>query len=326
MLIRKEHRTHTEGPPRRKLYSPSGRLIEKYHNNSSVTQSASGDMDYGELYINQRFSCYNERSAFTGKERDSETGYGYFGARYMDHELLTMWLSIDPMADKYPGISPYAYCAWNPIKLVDPDGREIDDYFTKNGQYLGSDNATTNNVRIIRSDLWNSLEKDENGKVDHELANIISTSFSEASSGMPTDGQLNVYQHYNPTGYAIEDTPSSETPSNNPGMITKVGCKGNDNSIIKHLYVRLKNNRTPNRNGDALCDNADEIVNAYIHENDHIEKALKMGYKKWYELNQTNEGKRAVEISAIAAQRAHSSWSGCRDSFKKGVERYEKQF
>jgi hypothetical protein len=44
----------------------------------------------------------------------------------MDHELMTMWLSVDPMADKYPSISPYAYCAWNPVKLVDPDGREID--------------------------------------------------------------------------------------------------------------------------------------------------------------------------------------------------------
>ena len=65
------------------------------------------------------------RFSFTGKERDEETGYGYFGARYMDHELMTMWLSVDPMADKYPSISPYAYCAWNPVKLVDPDGRDI---------------------------------------------------------------------------------------------------------------------------------------------------------------------------------------------------------
>ena len=62
----------------------------------------------------------------TGKERDEETGYGYFGARYMDYELMTMWLSVDPMADKYPSISPYSYCAWNPVKLVDPDGEEIE--------------------------------------------------------------------------------------------------------------------------------------------------------------------------------------------------------
>ena len=70
--------------------------------------------------------------SFTGKERDEETGYGYFGARYIDHELMTMWLSVDPMSDKYPSISPYAYCAWNPVKLVDPDGMEAMDDWYKN--------------------------------------------------------------------------------------------------------------------------------------------------------------------------------------------------
>ena len=64
-------------------------------------------------------------ASFTGKERDSETGFSYFGARYYDSDLMTGWLSVDPMADKYPGVSPYAYCAWNPIKLVDPDREDI---------------------------------------------------------------------------------------------------------------------------------------------------------------------------------------------------------
>ena len=67
-------------------------------------------------------------SSFTGKEKDSESGYHYFGARYYDCEALTGWLSVDPMADKYPSLSPYNYCAWNPIKLVDPDG--MDNYET----------------------------------------------------------------------------------------------------------------------------------------------------------------------------------------------------
>ena len=79
-------------------------------------------------------------STFTGKERDSETGYGYFGARYMDHELMAMWLSVDPMADKYPSISPYAYCAWNPVKLVDPYGREI--YLPSGKTYNANMDAT----------------------------------------------------------------------------------------------------------------------------------------------------------------------------------------
>jgi len=36
-----------------------------------------------------------------------------------------VWLSVDPMADKYPSMSPFMYCAGNPLKYVDPDGREI---------------------------------------------------------------------------------------------------------------------------------------------------------------------------------------------------------
>ena len=76
----------------------------------------------------------------TGKERDEETGYSYFGARYYDSDLSGLFLSVDPMANKYPSISPYAYCAWNPIKLVDPDGREIDfsilEKKNKKGEYV----------------------------------------------------------------------------------------------------------------------------------------------------------------------------------------------
>lgn len=30
-----------------------------------------------------------------------------------------------PLAEKYPGISPYVYCKGNPVNFVDPDGRKI---------------------------------------------------------------------------------------------------------------------------------------------------------------------------------------------------------
>jgi hypothetical protein len=56
---------------------------------------------------------------------------------------MTGWLSVDPMADKYPGVSPYAYCAWNPIKLVDPDGRMIDWVESMGGTIYWDDNATS---------------------------------------------------------------------------------------------------------------------------------------------------------------------------------------
>ena len=71
------------------------------------------------------------RPSSTGKELDEETGFGYFGARYYDPTLLTSWTAVDPMSDKYPSLSPYNYCAWNPMKLVDPDGEAIYAYDEK---------------------------------------------------------------------------------------------------------------------------------------------------------------------------------------------------
>ena len=60
----------------------------------------------------------NDNYKFTGKERDSETGYDYFGARYYESRF-GRWTSVDPM-NQYN--SPYVYVGNNPLKLVDPTG------------------------------------------------------------------------------------------------------------------------------------------------------------------------------------------------------------
>jgi hypothetical protein len=46
---------------------------------------------------------------------------------------MRKWLSVDPLSDKYPETSPYAYCAWNPIKYTDPDGRDVYRYDNETG-------------------------------------------------------------------------------------------------------------------------------------------------------------------------------------------------
>ncbi len=62
--------------------------------------------------------------SFNAKEKDYESGLHYYGSRYYSSEL-SIWNSTDPMADKYPSITPYNYCANNPVKLIDPNGDTI---------------------------------------------------------------------------------------------------------------------------------------------------------------------------------------------------------
>ena len=59
---------------------------------------------------------------FTGHERDDESGLDYMLARSYAFDI-GRFLRPDPMQDEYPGLSPYAYAANNPLKYVDPDGR-----------------------------------------------------------------------------------------------------------------------------------------------------------------------------------------------------------
>jgi RHS repeat-associated protein len=114
---------------------------------SSFLTDASGDptqhlqyMPFGETFVEQRSTTsYYTPYTFSAKERDLETGYSYFGVRYYSSDI-SVWLSVDPFADKYPSMSAYMYCAGNPVMLVDPDGREIDptELYRKNdkGEYV----------------------------------------------------------------------------------------------------------------------------------------------------------------------------------------------
>lgn len=57
------------------------------------------------------------------RERDTETGLDYFGARYYDGRIAR-WLSVDPISGVYPGVSPYEYVVNNPIRLIDHNGMD----------------------------------------------------------------------------------------------------------------------------------------------------------------------------------------------------------
>ena len=79
---------------------------------------------FGEVFIEERNSIWNTPYLFNAKEFDEETGMYYYGARYYDPRL-SLWISTDPLQEKYPHINSYCYTANNPILFVDPDGKAI---------------------------------------------------------------------------------------------------------------------------------------------------------------------------------------------------------
>ncbi len=81
---------------------------------------------FGEITTEYNATFGNDvipKYSFNAKELDEETGMYYYEARYYKPPVFT---SRDPMFEKYFWMTPYAYCANNPVKYVDPSGREWD--------------------------------------------------------------------------------------------------------------------------------------------------------------------------------------------------------
>jgi RHS repeat-associated protein len=92
--------------------------------NSTNTVISAQDYDaWGYVMENRSYNSIVMKYDFTGKERDSETSYDYFGARYYDSRIAN-WTSIDPLFEKHFDFTPYNYVLRNPIILIDPDGRQ----------------------------------------------------------------------------------------------------------------------------------------------------------------------------------------------------------
>lgn len=97
----------------------------------------------GEVFIEERNNTWNTPYLFNSKELDEETGLVYYGARYYDPRIL-IWLSVDPLAEKDPNMTPYHYCSNNPVNMTDPDGR--DDRFNQQGRFIEHIDNGTNNI------------------------------------------------------------------------------------------------------------------------------------------------------------------------------------
>ena len=116
------------------------------------------------------------RFRYNSKEEQFNFGTPYidYGARQYD-PVLGRWFAQDPLAEKYYGISPYAFCAGNPVKYIDPDGKRWVNYlgqviYDKNGF---SAQASMEEIELVKAMLKTRTGTKQLDKITQSPADIM---------------------------------------------------------------------------------------------------------------------------------------------------------
>ncbi|GHT17488.1 hypothetical protein FACS189429_1680 [Bacteroidia bacterium] len=135
---------------------------------------------FGEVFIEERNNKWNSPYLFNAKELDEETGLYYYGARYYDPRV-SLWLSADLMQEKFPNMSTYAYCAQNPVRLIDPNG--MDWYEAQDGTKQFDPNITKNST-LKEGEAYLGATYSEKGANYRSDGSIMYSKESDAYSRM----------------------------------------------------------------------------------------------------------------------------------------------
>ena len=93
---------------------------------------------------------------YNGKELDRMHGLDWYdyGARRYD-PAYCLFTQMDPLAEQYPHLNPYVYCAGNPVRYVDPDGKKPKPYEAAlMAAYVYGDGNSKSYARSLAKEGW----------------------------------------------------------------------------------------------------------------------------------------------------------------------------
>jgi RHS repeat-associated protein len=171
------------------------------------------DMDAWGMVLGGRSSNAGDgrqRYKFTEKERDAESGYDYFGARYYDSRI-GRWMSVDPLAKQYAAWNPYHYSLMNPIRFIDVDGRDTLAVLLQSDRSLTGTAIHLVNGQVVRA--FDVIGRGTNRDMGAEHGDTPTGEADAQVVDLDPNGQ-----YVNSDG-----TPASETPVNIPSDISAYG-------------------------------------------------------------------------------------------------------
>jgi RHS repeat-associated protein len=114
-------------------------------NNAGNIKAQYNYYPFGKQWEDPNLMANTNRYTFSGKEKQTVKDLGWldFTARMYANSEVPMFTTQDPLSEKYYSLSPYMYCAGNPVNRIDPDGMSYDWY-----------EATEQNNNNTRSVFW----------------------------------------------------------------------------------------------------------------------------------------------------------------------------
>jgi RHS repeat-associated protein len=209
------------------------------------------NLPFGETMAEQFTTggAYLNKWKFNGKELDAETGLYYYGARYYDPRS-SVWLGVDPKAEKYPNIGGYVYCANNPLIFIDPTGEFILGYQSSMqmrgyNQVMGSGNinpifslayGTNNTYSIFSSPNYQSAG---NFIYQASIPDVVTYNASP-NTPLPETDRINGYFP------SIDNQSRADRTGNAIGSVAEwaaTATAGAVNSMTKNEYIDIVNTR-----------------------------------------------------------------------------------
>ena len=177
---------------------------------------------FGETFVEEHKNSNNSPYKFNGKELDDESGHYYYGARYYDPRI-SIWASVDPLAEKGLQFSPYCYTFNNPITLIDPNGKWPDfPAVFKNG-FTNVVNGVVNTVKQSYNDTKSAIKStyNETKKVIAQTYNNVKEKLSNINlEGNSAEKGGGGYQFVTDGG--TSNTDPKQTRKGNPDGVFNV--------------------------------------------------------------------------------------------------------
>lgn len=202
------------------------------------------------------------RHRFAGKEDQAFAGLPYidFGARLYD-PATARWSTSDPMAEKYTSISPFLFCAGNPVNIIDKQGDSLTIidlnliYAIYNGMEKGSKiELSIDNGKVIPSDAMKSFS-------DWFIRDLYEISTSDKMIYLDLGSEHQYIDTEGTVKSAIfEKAPYDDNDKDIPGLFMPEGYT----YLGKHIQGNLGVTLTPDKGSSkrSLDNNIHIIINS----------------------------------------------------------------